>query len=49
MSFPSLMPHWATRTKDRLKATSGRTRMWVLGALSPVQKQAFELLGAPYR
>ena len=49
MSFQSLMPHLATLTKDRLKETSGQTRMLVLGALSPVQKQAFELLGVSPR
>ena len=49
MSFKSLMHHLATLTKDRLEETSGKTRMLVLGALSPVQKQAFKLLGVSYQ
>ncbi len=49
MSFQSLMKHLATLTKDQLEATSDQTRVLGFGAPSPVQKEAFKLLGVRYR
>ena len=49
MGFQSLMPHLATLTQDQLEETSGQTRTWVLGTLTPTQKQVFQLLGVNYR